>query len=201
MEIPDLSLRNTFSPPLLLKDQPKTSTCTVCKHTYADLERGHRVDSVVDTRDYPHRDEYSQITCDSDSLVNRGRISVKSEDGDSICSNCRRQQQEIAALEALRRDEEQAKQQSLTERKEESPKRDKERLSEKLTEDHDMHQQEREGANIDNMPHESTEEPDTAISDKEQEDLARTLEASCVLNPADQNVMVNKKVCIRPAFS
>jgi hypothetical protein len=201
LEIPDLSLRNTFSPPLLLKDQPKTSTCTVCKHTYTDLERGRRVDSVVDTRDYPHRDEYSQTTCNSDSQVNRGRISVKYDDRDAICSDCRRQQLDTAALEALRRDAEQAKQQDLADRKEESPKRDKEKLSEKLTDDHDMHQQDREKASIENMPHEPTEEPDTAILDKEQDDLARTLEASCVLNSADQNVMANKKVCIRPAVS
>jgi hypothetical protein len=200
IDIPDLSLRNTFPPPLLLKDQPKASTCAICQNTYADLERGRRVDSVADTRDYPQCDEPSQLSCDSDNSAKRGRVSIKSEGRVDICSNCRRQQQqqqEIVELETQCRDEEQAKQQSPAEFKEEVvPKAYDESLHEKSREEHEMLRPEREQADIEYMLRKSREEASATGVESEQEDLASALEVSCVLGPANQDATIDKKVCV-----
>ncbi|KAF1916249.1 hypothetical protein BDU57DRAFT_516243 [Ampelomyces quisqualis] len=197
MENLDLSLRSTFSPQLLLKDkeEPKRFTCTMCKYTYAHLECGHRVDDVADTRDCPCFEQHGRIPCDPDNPANRGRVTIRSEDRNGICNKCRRKQREISELDAMRRDEEQAKQQSLAESKErhEAAKAHEERLYKESREEYERLRREREQADIEYMLQKSTEEAEEARLQKEQEDLAAALKASCMIEASDRNVTIDKK--------
>jgi hypothetical protein len=99
-------------------------------------------------------------------------------------------------MEAMSREEERAKQQSLAEamEREAKAKEHEERLLEESREEFARLQREREQADIKYMLQKSREEAEAARELREQEELARALKASCVLGPADRNVTVDKKV-------
>jgi hypothetical protein len=195
MEIPDLSLKSTFSPPLLLKEKPKLPTCPMCKYTIYNSECGHPAEDHVSGKECPHFKE-TGVPCDRENPANRDRVSIKSEDRNGICNKCRRRQREIEELEAMRRDEERAKQQSLVESKEReaAAKAHEERLYKESREEHERLQREKEQAEVEFMLQKSREEAEAARLQKEQEDLSRAMKESCVLEPADRNVTVETKV-------
>jgi hypothetical protein len=199
-EIPDFSLKSTFSPPLLLKEKPKLPTCSMCKYTIYNLECGHPGEDHVSGKDCPYFKE-TGVPCDRENPANRDRVSIKSEDRNGLCNKCRRQQREIEELEAMRRDEERAKQQSLVESKEReaAAKAHEERLYEESRKEFERLRREREQAELELMLQKSREEAEAEAArlQKEQEDLARALKASCVLEPADRKVTVEKKVSTR----
>lgn len=201
MENLDLSLRSTFSPQLLLKDkeEPKTFTCTMCKYTYAHLECGHRVDDVADTRDCPYFEEHGRIPCDADNPANRGRVTIRSEDRNGICNKCRRKQQEMSELDAMRRDEERAKEQSLAEsrEREKAANAHEERLYKESREEYERLRREREQADIEYMLQRSREEAEAARLQQEQDDLAAAPKASCTIDVPERNVTINNKVSPR----
>ncbi|KAH7410319.1 hypothetical protein DE146DRAFT_752026 [Phaeosphaeria sp. MPI-PUGE-AT-0046c] len=189
MEIPDLSLRSTFSPPLLKgrTDRPRTSTCSMCKYTYVHLECGHRVDDAADAQDCPYFEEHGRTPCDPDSAAIRGRVSIKTEDRPSICNTCRRRQQEIEEMEAMCRDEERAKQGSLADsmQREETAKVHEEKLLKESREDYERkrRQREQEDEDMEYMLQKSREEAEAVKLQQEQDDLALALEASCMIPP------------------
>lgn len=195
MEIPDLSLRNTFSPPLLKDrpDRPKTSTCSMCNYTYVHLECGHRVDDVADLRDCPYFEEHGRMPCDPNDPANRGRVSIKAESRPGICNTCRRRQQEVEEMEALRRDEEGAERESLSEAKqsEKTAKAHEEKLLIESREDFERQRRkgEQEDEDMEYMPQRSREEAEAGQVQQKQDDLAKVLEASCV------NLHGDPKVC------
>jgi enabled protein len=193
MEIPDLSLRSTFSPPYY-KDQASTSSC-MCKYTIYNLECGHPAEDHVDTKDCPHFQK-TGVPCDRENPANRGRVSIKSEDRSGLCKSCQRRQRDKAELDAMTRDEERAKQQSIAEAKEReaAAKAHEERLYKESAEEYERQRRKREQEDIEYMLQKSREE--AAIRErKERDDLARALEESCRLGPADRNVKVDTKVC------
>jgi hypothetical protein len=99
-------------------------------------------------------------------------------------------------LDAMRRDEERAKQQSLAEsqQREAAAKAHEERLLEESRDEYERLRREREQADFEFMLRKSSEEAEAARLQKEQEDLARASKASCVLEPAKHNVTVEVKV-------
>ncbi|OAL01461.1 hypothetical protein IQ06DRAFT_377003 [Phaeosphaeriaceae sp. SRC1lsM3a] len=195
MEIPDLSLRNTFSPPLLKDrpDRPKTSTCSMCNYTYVHLECGHRVDDVADLRDCPYFEEHGRMPCDPNDPANRGRVSIKAESRPGICNTCRRRQQEVEEMEALRRDEEGAERESLSEAKqsEKTAKAHEEKLLIESREDFERQRRkgEQEDEDMEYMPQRSREEAEAGQVQQKQDDLAKVLEASCVNLHGDPKTM------------
>jgi enabled protein len=195
MELPDLSLRSTFSPPHYKDHKPPPPKCTMCRFTIYNFECGHAAEDHAETGSCPHF-EKTGLSCDRENLANRNRVTVKSEDWDGLCNKCRRRQQELSEMEAMSREEERAKQQSLAEamEREAKAKEHEERLLEESREEFARLQREREQADIEYMLQKSREEAEAARELREQEELARALKASCVLGPADRNVTVDKKV-------
>jgi hypothetical protein len=169
----------------------------MCKYTYAHLECGHRVDDVADTRDCPYFEEHGRIPCDPDNPANRGRVTIRSEDRNGICNKCRLKQQEISELDAMRRDEERAKEQSLAESKEreKAAKAHEERLYKVSREEYERLRRESEQADIEYMLQKSREEAEAARLQQEQDNLAAALKASCTIDAPERNVTVDKKVC------
>jgi enabled protein len=193
MEIPDLSLRSTFSPPYY-KDQTSSSPC-MCKYTIYNLECGHPAEDHVDTKDCPHFQK-TGVPCDRENPANRGRVSIKSEDRAGLCIKCIRRQREKAELDAMTRDEERAKQQSLAEAKEreEAAKAHEARMYKESAEEYERLRRKREQEDIEYMLQKSREEAAAVREQKERDDLARALAESCRLGPADRNVTVDEKV-------
>jgi hypothetical protein len=207
MDVPDLSLRSTFSPQLLLKDSPKplllkdspnttaASTCSMCKYTIYNLDCGHPAEDHVDPRDCPHFNA-TLVECDRENPANRNRVSVKTEDRKGICNKCRRKQREIEELAAMRRDEDLARQQSLAEAKkaEEAARAHEDRLLKESRDEYEKLRREQEQKDYEFMLQKSREQAEADRLRKEQEDLAAALKASCVVEKSDRNVTVDRKV-------
>jgi hypothetical protein len=207
MDVPDLSLRCTFSPQLLLKDSPKplllkdspnttaASTCSMCKYTIYNLDCGHPAEDHVDPRDCPHFNA-TLVECDRENPANRNRVSVKTEDRKGICNKCRRKQREIEELEAMSRDEKRAKEQSQAEAKqrENDAAAHEERLLKESREEWERLQRKKEQEDLEFMLQKSREQAEADRVQKEQEDLAAALKASCVVERSDRNVTVDRKV-------
>jgi enabled protein len=169
----------------------------MCKFTIYNLECGHPGEDHVSGKDCPHFKE-TGVPCDRENPANRNRVNLNSEDRDGICNKCRRRQREMEQLDAMRRDEERAKQQSLAEsqEREAAAKAHEERLYKESRDEYERLRREREQADLEFMLQKSREEAEAARlqNEKEQEDLAKALKASCVLEPADRNVTVEVKV-------
>lgn len=191
MEIPDLTLRSTFSPPYY-KDQPSNPPC-MCKYTIYNLECGHAAEDHVDTKDCPQF-QRTGVPCDRESPANRGRVSIKSEDRSGLCSACQRQRDK-AESDALSRDEKLAREQSLAEaqERERAAKEQEERLYKESAEEYERQRRKREQEDIEYMLQKSREEA-AVLEQKERDDLARALEESIRLGPAIRNVSVDKQV-------
>ncbi|KAH3944039.1 hypothetical protein HBH53_162670 [Parastagonospora nodorum] len=200
MDVPDLSLRNTFSPqlllkdspkPLLLKDSPNTPTCAMCKYTIYTLDCGHAAEDHVDSKDCPYFQK-TDVACDRDNPGNRNRVSIKSEDRNGLCNNCRRRQREIDELKAISRDQEREKQQKLAEAEEarKASKAHEERFLKDAAEEYARIQREQEQKDIElalQQSREAAKAAEAARLKQEQEDLARALRES------QQNVTLEKK--------
>jgi hypothetical protein len=197
MEIPDFSLKSTFSPPHY-KDHKPPATCTVCKYAIYNLECGHPAEDHGVAGECSHFQK-TGVPCDRDNLANRGRVSIKTEDRDGLCNKCRRRQREMSELEAMSREEERVKQQSLAEAKEReaAAKAHEEKLFKESREEYERLRREREQAEIEHMLQKSREEAEIAKEQKEQEELARALKASCVMDPVNRNITVDNKVSSR----
>jgi hypothetical protein len=204
MDVPDLSLRSTFSPPLLLKDSPKplllkdsqnTSTCSMCKYTIYNLDCGHAAEDHVDPKDCPYF-EKTEVPCDRDNPANRNRVSIRSEDRDGLCNKCRRRQHEIDELKAMARDDERARQQRRAEEEEKAKalKAHEDKVEEEPAKEFRRLQRKQEQKDIEYMLQKSREEADAVSLAKEQEDRAEALKASLVVEPSARNVTVEKKV-------
>lgn len=156
----------------------------MCKYTYVHLDCGHRVDDVADTRDCPYFEEHGCIPCDPDNPANRGRVSIKTEDRPGICNTCRKRQQENQEIEAMRRDEERAKEESLAESKqrEEAAKVHEEQLMKESRDEFEKQrrQREQEEEEMDYMLQKSREEAEAVKLQQEQDDLAKALAASAI---------------------
>ncbi|KAL5118453.1 hypothetical protein ACEQ8H_003629 [Pleosporales sp. CAS-2024a] len=193
MDVPDLSLRNTLSPqlllkdsprPLLLKDSPNTSTCRMCKYTIYNLDCGHAAEDHVDSKDCPYFQK-TQVACDRDNPANRSRVSIKSEHRHGLCNKCRQQQREI---EAMARDILRAKEQDQAEAKAkaEALKKHEERIFNESVQEYERKQreQEQEDKDMEYMLQKSREEAEAAEAAEaarlaqEQADLARVLKRS-----------------------
>jgi len=167
----------------------------MCKYTIYTLECGHAAEDHVDTKDCSHF-QRTGVPCDRENLANRGRVSIKSEDRSGLCNKCQRRQREKSELDAMTRDEERAKKESLAEAKEreEAAKAHDDRLLKDSLDDYERQRREREQEDLEFMLEQSREEA-AAQERKERDDLVRALEESCRLGPADRNVRVDEKVC------
>jgi enabled protein len=167
----------------------------MCKFTIYNLDCGHPGEDHVSSKDCPYFKE-TGVPCDRENPANRNRVNIKSEDRNGLCSKCRRRQQEMEELDAMRRDEERAKQQSLAEsqQREAAAKAHEERLLEESRDEYERLRREREQADFEFMLRKSSEDAEAARLQKEQEDLARALKASGVLEPAKRNATVEVKV-------
>jgi len=166
----------------------------MCKYTIYNLECGHPAEDHVESKDCPHF-QRTQVACDRDNPANRDRVSIKSEDRKGMCNKCLRRQREKTELDAMLRDEERARQQSLAEAKEKEAamKAHEDRMLKESKEEYERQRRKREQEDIEYMLQKSREE--AAIREqKERDDLARALEESCRLGPADRNVIVDEKV-------
>lgn len=204
-DVPDLSLRNTFSPqlllkdspkPLLLKDSPNTPTCAMCKYTIYNLDCGHAAEDHVDSKDCPYFQK-TDVACDRDNPANRSRVSIKSEDRNGLCNHCRRRQHEIDELKAISRDQEREKQQKLAEAEEarRASKAHEERFLKDTAEEYARMQREQEQKDIElalQQSREAAKAAEAARLKQEQEDLARALRES------QRNVTLEKKASLRP---
>jgi enabled protein len=170
----------------------------MCKYTIYNLECGHPGEDHVSGKDCPYFKE-TGVPCDRENPANRNRVNIKSEDRNGICNKCRRKQRELEELEAMGRDEERARQQSLAESKEReaAAKAHEERLLKETREEYERKRRKQEQDDLEFMLQKSREQAEVARLQKEQEDLAKALKASCVLDPSDRSVTVEVKVSAR----
>ncbi|KAF2027227.1 hypothetical protein EK21DRAFT_32547, partial [Setomelanomma holmii] len=148
----------------------------MCKYTITTLECGHPAEDHVNTTECPHFQK-TGVPCDRENSANRSRVSIRTEERSGLCAKCRLRQRELAELEAMKRDEEQAKKQSLAEAKEKEAalKEHEERLFKESAKEFARLEQEREQQQIAEALRKSQVEEEAARLQNEQDDLAKAL--------------------------